>query len=318
MTTLPDGERVLRPARPLHLGQTLRVLQHGGGDPTFKARSGTFWFGQATPDGPSTLAVWRRGDEIVGHAWGAGAGWSLEALPDLVGEGDDDAAFEELHELVTQGRRHHPGWRICRTRLVLQSLVPAIIEQRVTGQEAFASHARLVYRFGSPAPGPGAELGLKVPPAPREWALIPSWEWTRAGVDGGRAAAAVRASQVGGRLEQAADLALPEAHRRLRAVPGVGEWTAAEVAQRALGDPDSPSFGDYHFAKNLTWALTGTPGDDDLARELLEPWAGHRYRAAAYIGFAGGMRPRRGPRFTLPTHVPGVGPRPPRPQRRTP
>ena len=306
-------ERVIRPRRPLHLGHTLRLLQHGGADPTFKARSGTFWLGQATPDGPSTLALWRRGDEVVGQAWGPGAAWSLAALPDLLGEGDDDSGFEERHDLVAQGRKARPGWRITRTRLVLQTLVPAIIEQRVTGQEAFAGHARLVWRFGEPAPGRGSEVGLRVPPAPRDWARIPSWEWTRAGIDGQRAAAAVRASQVGGRLEEAADLPLADAHRRLRAIPGVGEWTAAEVAQRALGDPDSPSFGDYHFAKNLTWALTGTPGDDDLARELLEPWAGHRYRAAAYIGFAAGMRPRRGPRFTLPTHVPGVGPRRPRP-----
>lgn len=97
---------------------------------------------------------------------------------------------------------------------------------------------------------------------------------------------------------------LVEAHRRLRVLPGVGEWTAAEVARRALGDPDSPSFGDYHMAKNLTWALTGTPAGDDEARALLAPYTGQRYRAQVFITAAAGMRPRRGPRMTLPTHVP--------------
>jgi hypothetical protein len=188
-------ERVIRPRRPLNLGHTLRLLQHGGADPTFKAQSGTFWLGQATPDGPSTLALWRRGDEVVGQAWGPGAAWSLAALPDLLGEGDDDSGFEERHDLVAQGRKARPGWRITRTRLVLQTLVPANIEQRVTGQEAFAGHARLVWRFGEPAPGRGSEVGLRVPPAPRDWARIPSWEWTRAGIDGQRAAAAVRDSR---------------------------------------------------------------------------------------------------------------------------
>lgn len=305
----PERERSLRAARPLDLAQTLAPLRHGSGDPTCRPSAGTWWFAQATPDGPATLAVGRRGEEVVARAWGAGASWSLDALPGLVGEEDDDAGFVAHHELVAAGRAAHPGWRVTRTRLVLQSLVPAVIEQRVTGQEAFAAHARLVRRFGTPAPGPGAAAGLVVPPAPREWSGIPSWEWTRAGVDAHRAATAVRASSYAGRLEECAELSLEAAHRRLRAIPGVGEWTAAEVAQRALGDPDSPSFGDYHMAKNLTWALTGRAGDDEDARALLAPYAGHRYRAQVYATFAGGHRPRRGPRMTLPTHVPGVGPR---------
>ena len=49
-----------------------------------------------------------------------------------------------------------------------------------------------------------------------------------------------------------------EARARLQALPGVGRWTWAEVAQRALGLPDEVSFGDYHVAKDIGWALTGT------------------------------------------------------------
>ena len=302
--TAAVSERRLPLSRPLDLGRTVGVLRHGAGDPTCRVSDGVWWFGQATPEGPSTLAVRVVGSECVGSAWGSGATWSLEHLPDLVGEQDDASGFVAHHDLVREGERLARGWRVARSGLVLQSLVPAIIEQKVTGKEAFAGHARLVRRFGDPAPGPGAELGLRVPPAPRVWAQIPSWEWITAGIDGNRAATAVRASQHAGRLEECTDLPLPQAHRRLRAIPGVGEWTAAEVAQRALGDPDSPSFGDYHMAKNLTWALTGEIGGDDEARALLEPYAGHRYRAQVYVMVAGGMRPRRGPRMTLPTHLP--------------
>ena len=40
------------------------------------------------------------------------------------------------------------------------------------------------------------------------------------------------------------------------------------------------------------------------ARALLAPYTGQRYRAQVFITAAAGMRPRRGPRMTLPTHVP--------------
>jgi 3-methyladenine DNA glycosylase/8-oxoguanine DNA glycosylase len=80
------------------------------------------------------------------------------------------------------------------------------------------------------------------------------------------------------------------------------------VRARALGDPDAVSFGDYHVAKDIGWALTGTPVDDDALETLLEPYAGHRLRVQVLVGLAGLRRPRRGPRFTLPTHVPAAAP----------
>lgn len=97
---------------------------------------------------------------------------------------------------------------------------------------------------------------------------------------------------------------LADAHRRLRAVPGIGVWTAAEVAQRALGDADSVSFGDYHVAKNIGWAILGEEIDDDALAELLEPYAGHRYRVQRLLELAGLRRPRRGARMAPRTHLP--------------
>ena len=67
-------------------------------------------------------------------------------------------------------------------------------------------------------------------------------------------------------------------------IPGVGVWTSAEVRQRAHGDPDAVSFGDYHVAKDVGWALTGTPFDDDELEEFLEPWRPHRGRVPALVG----------------------------------
>ena len=114
----------------------------------------------------------------------------------------------------------------------------------------------------------------------------------------------MRAAQVAGRLEQTVDMDHAGAERRLRSVAGVGVWTAAEVRQRAHGDADAVSFGDYHQAKNIGWALTGTPVDDDGLAELLEPYRPHRYRVQRLLELAGATRPRRGPRMSPRTHLP--------------
>ncbi|HYU05521.1 MAG TPA: hypothetical protein VEL02_16885, partial [Jatrophihabitantaceae bacterium] len=84
----------------------------------------------------------------------------------------------------------------------------------------------------------------------------------------------------------------------LRVVPGVGECTAAETVQRALGDPDAVSVGDYHIHDVVVHALTGRPrGDDDEMLRLLEPWRGQRQRIVRLIELSGVAKPRFGPRY---------------------
>jgi 3-methyladenine DNA glycosylase/8-oxoguanine DNA glycosylase len=301
--------RVVRARRPVPLGAVLSPFRRGGGDPTSRRDDGGWWFGWRTPDGPVTLRLTMLAStsEVSATAWGSGAAWSLERVPDLLGECDDPAGFVPLHPPVADAWRVFPGWRVPRSGLVVQALVASIIEQKVTGKEAFAGYRRLVRRFGEPAPGPGEDLGLVVPPDPRGWAAIPSWEWLAAGVDPGRSRTVVRAVGHAGRLEECADLPPEQARARLTALPGVGRWTWAEVAQRALGLPDEVSFGDYHVAKDIGWALTGTAVDDDDLAELLAPYAGHRYRVQRLLELGGHRRPRRGARMTLPTHLPVRG-----------
>jgi 3-methyladenine DNA glycosylase/8-oxoguanine DNA glycosylase len=71
-----------------------------------------------------------------------------------------------------------------------------------------------------------------------------------------------------------------------------------------LGDADAVSFGDYHVAKDIGWALTGSPVDDDGLAELLEPYVGHRYRVQRLLELSAIRRPRRGPRLAPRTHLP--------------
>jgi 3-methyladenine DNA glycosylase/8-oxoguanine DNA glycosylase len=306
----PEGfERVVRTAHPVPLGAVVGIFRRGGGDPTSRRDESGWWFGWRSPDGPVTLrlASVAASGAVVVTAWGSGASWALEQAPDLLGERDDPTGFVTHHPPVADAWRRFPGWRVPRSGLVVQNLVASVIEQKVTGKEAFAGYRRLVRRFGEPAPGPGEDLGLAVPPDPRGWAAVPSWEWLAAGVDPGRSRTVVRLVGHAGRLEQCADLPADQARARLTALPGIGRWTWAEVAQRALGLPDEVSFGDYHVAKDIGWALTGTPVDDDGLAELLEPYAGHRFRVQRLLELGGQHRPRRGPRMSTPTHLPVRG-----------
>lgn len=300
--------REMRTPRRVHLVGALSVVRRGAGDPTWGAAGpAAVWKAWRTPDGPVTvhLVEDRDAGAVRASAWGPGADWVLAAVPAILGEGDDDSGFAPVHAPVAAARRRYSGWRVPRTGLVLESLVPAIIEQRVTGAEAFAAYRRLVRRYGEPAPGPGAGLGLVVAPSAAAWAAIPSWEWLRAGVDGHRADAIQRAVRRAPALEALVGREPAAAREALRCLPGVGVWTAAEVAHVAFGDADAVSFGDYHVARNIGWALTGVEVDDAGLAELLAPYAGHRYRVQRLLELVGAGRPRRGPRLAVPTHLPG-------------
>jgi 3-methyladenine DNA glycosylase/8-oxoguanine DNA glycosylase len=295
-------ESVWRPGFPLDLRGTLGPLRHGPQDPTWHVTpAGAVWRASLTPDGPVTYCLEQCGGEIACRAWGPGAGWFLEGLPELLGAGNDLAGFEPRHPLLERAFRAHPGLRIPRTRLVVEALVPAVLEQKVTGKEAFAAYRWLVDRYGEPAPGP-APAGLVVPPAAETWRRIPSWEWHRAGVDPRRMRTVLAAMPLAHRLEEAVGLDREAALARLRAVPGVGEWTANEVAVRALGDTDALSVGDYHLSAAVGWALLGRPVDDDEMVALLAPWRPRRALVVRLLEVAGPAKPRFGPRMTVQDH----------------
>jgi 3-methyladenine DNA glycosylase/8-oxoguanine DNA glycosylase len=231
-------------------------------------------------------------------AWGPGAAWLLRELPALLGAGDDRAGFQPAHPLLRELALRHPGVRVGRSGRVLEALVPAVLEQKVVGAEARRAWRYLLLKFGGPAPGP-APAGMRVPPPPRIWRRIPSWEWHRAGVEGVRARTIIGAAEVAGRLEEIVTLPPGAADLRLRSLPGIGVWTSAEVRQRACGDADAVSVGDYHLPSAVGWALAGRRVDDAGMLELLVPYAGHRHRAARLVELAGIRPPRRGPRMSV-------------------
>jgi 3-methyladenine DNA glycosylase/8-oxoguanine DNA glycosylase len=289
------------------MGATLSILRKGSADPTFRTDpDGTVWRGIGTPDGPATLRLRARPDlgEVHAEAWGDGATWALDSVPAMLGADDDVAGFDPTHPVLADIHRRRPHWRVTTTGRVMEALLPAIIEQKVTGQEALGGFRKLVHRFGRRGPGAGVERGVWVQPPAETVRMIPSWEWLRVGIDPARSRAAVRAAQVAGSLERTVGLPVTEVDRRLRSLPGVGVWTSAEVRFRAHGDADAVSFGDYHIAKNVGWALTGEEVDDDGLAELLEQYRPHRYRVQRLIELGGLSRPRRGPRMAPRRHLP--------------
>ncbi|WP_411073276.1 DNA-3-methyladenine glycosylase family protein [Streptomyces sp. cmx-4-25] len=281
------------------LALTLGPLRRGPADPTYRAaRDGSFWRASRTPEGPGTLRVTARDGVAEARAWGEGAAWLLDRLPALLGAEDDPAAFAPRHKLLAAVHRRRPGLRLLRTGLVLESLIPSVLEQKVTTDEAYRAWRLLVRKHGEPAPGPAPD-GMHVMPDARAWSLIPSWEWHRAGVDDKRAATILRVCRVARRMEEAVDMDPAGARRRLELIPGVGPWTSAEVVQRTHGAPDEVTTGDYHLPGIVGWALAGDRTADDAAMlDLLAPYEGQRHRAARLILLSGRIPPRRAPRMT--------------------
>ncbi len=304
----PGRRRTWRPGRPVDLAATWGTLRRGGGDPAWRVRGGWTFRGINTPTGAVTLAVSVRSahDEVLAQAWGVtdAVEWALDALPVMLGRDDDVSGFVVRHDVLRRAWLTRAGWRVPKTGLVMEALIPAIIEQKVTGQEAFAGQRALIRRFGSPAPGPGAAMDLWVPPNAEQILRIASWEWIQLGISPQRSDTVIRAARMADRLEELALIDPERAGARLRTVPGVGLWTAAETAQRALGNADAVSFGDYHVAKNIGWALTGEEVDDDGLARLLAPYRPHRYRIQRLVELAGLSRPRKGPRMAPRSHLP--------------
>ena len=300
--TAPAAETVWRPRLPVDVRRTLAPLRRGMADPCHRVIDEAVWRTTRTASGAATYRLAQRGlHEVSCQAWGVGAAEVLAGLADLLGGRDSVEGFAPRHPLLADAHRRHPGLRIPRTGRVLEALVPAVLEQKVTGREARSSWGWLLHRYGEPAPGPAPE-GMRVPPPAPVWRRIPSWDWHRAGVDPKRSRTVIAAAQVAARLEECVGMAPADAARRLAAVPGVGPWTVAEVAQRALGDADAVSVGDYHLAAFVGWGLAGRPVDDEGMVELLAPWRPHRYRAIRLLECSGFAKPRFGARLTIQDH----------------
>jgi len=239
---------VYESSRPVDLVSTIGPLRHGHSDPCHQVdQDRSIWRASDMASGPVSYRLSQLDTHRVRcQVWGAGASELASGLGDLLGDQDDSSGFNPLHHKLIDAHRRHPGLRIPRSGRVMESLIPAILEQKVTGKEAFRAWRVLVTKYGSTPPGPVPAI-MRVPPTAQQWRMVPSWEFHRAGVDPQRAKTIVIAARAAAALERCMELSTTQARIRLMSVPGIGQWTAAEVGQRALGDGDALSVGDYHL-----------------------------------------------------------------------
>jgi 3-methyladenine DNA glycosylase/8-oxoguanine DNA glycosylase len=332
--------RVLTPPDGYHLAGSVGLLPMGQHDPCARFVGGAFWYASRTPDGPGTLSLRRDGTQISATGYGPGATWLLDRADAVAGLRDDVTGFADLaaaHPLVARLARTHAGVRLPATGQIFPRLLRAILEQKVTGKEAYHGYAKAVRHFSEPAPGPalpglsdaptksvrGAREGdasrapgparaerapigrapgpverLWLPPDPAAVAAAPYWVFHPFGVEQRRADTLRRAAAAAARLEKCADST--EATTRLAAIAGIGPWTAAEVVRVVFGDADAVSIGDYHIPNTVAWALAGEPrGDDARMLALLAPFPGHRGRVCVLLEKAGIAAPRFGPRMPV-------------------
>ena len=281
---------------PLDLRLTLAPHLRGTADPAMRLGRDRAIRATRTPDGPATIALTVDGERLHVEAWGPGADHALDGAPALAGVEDGRDGFAPADRLLADLDRRMPGLRIGRSGAVLEALIPAILEQKVTGAEARRAYRGIIARWGETAPGP---FGLRLLPTPEILARLPYEAFHPIGLERRRAdlirSVALRAA----RFEEIVDLPLPDAYRRLTALPGLGPWTAAEVALRALGDPDAVSVGDYHIPNMVGFALAGErKATDARMLELLAPYRGQRGRVIRLLEASGIRPPARGPRMS--------------------
>ena len=297
----PTGRagRDLGAGRPLDLGATLGPMRRGSGRPDLPVR-------RARPGGgcgarPAPRRARRRcGSRSApptarspATAWGAGRGLGARRAagaarrrrrPEPASSPRAPGAARHLAGHGRAGGCRGPAgcWRRC---------VPAVLEQKVTGREAWRAWRSLVRRYGEPAPGPGgcrrtacasprtprpgaagAVLGLA--PRRRRPVPVPDPRHRRRPRRPARGAGRPAA----GRGRDAA-LRTAAGHRRLDR--GRGRPARPRRRRRRVGRRLPPgrrwSAGRWSASRSTTTRML----------ELLEPYRGHRYRAVRMIELSG-------------------------------
>ncbi|HET6493718.1 MAG TPA: DNA-3-methyladenine glycosylase 2, partial [Burkholderiales bacterium] len=172
--------------------------------------------------------------------------------------------------------RHHPGMRVPGAFDGFEVAVRAILGQQVTVAAARTVAGRFAATFGEPIETPFAALTTVFPTAARI-AELPYGHIARIGMPGARARTvlALARAMADGKLALTPNADIETALDKLRALPGVGEWTAQYIAMRALAWPDAFPHTDFGVKKAL--------GETDARRVLVAGEAWRPWRAYAVM-----------------------------------
>jgi AraC family transcriptional regulator of adaptative response / DNA-3-methyladenine glycosylase II len=190
-----------------------------------------------------------------------------------------------------------PGLRVPGAWDGFEVAVRAILGQQVSVRGAATLAGRLVEAYGDPLPEAARHpdgAGMPGRLFPRPEALL-DLDAARIGLPRARAAAVATLARAvrDGRVDLEGSRDLESTVAQLRALPGIGEWTAQSVAMRALQEPDAFPHGDLGLRRAL-----GRRGALASAAEVYgrgEAWRPWRAYAAVHLwhGPEPGPRKRR-------------------------
>jgi AraC family transcriptional regulator, regulatory protein of adaptative response / DNA-3-methyladenine glycosylase II len=173
----------------------------------------------------------------------------------------------------------NPGVRVPGAADGFELAVRAILGQQISVAGARTLAGRLVAALGTPLAAPEGQLTHTFP-TPAAIAQAPLAMLQSIGLTQQRSMTLSRLAQACAQgdlmLDRGADVT--QALACLRAIPGIGPWTAAYIAMRALGDPDAWPAGDLGLRR--AWEQCGAGGDLAVRAEGWRPW---RAYAAMYL-----------------------------------
>jgi 3-methyladenine DNA glycosylase/8-oxoguanine DNA glycosylase len=282
---------------------TLRLSRRGGLDGLTRVRDGVLHRLLHAGEEPVLVRVAQLArDRVLFGAQAddrAAAEWGIERMRLALGVDQDLRPFYErfrFDPLIGPAVRANPGLRVAARPDPFEALMWAICEQLIEYERAATIQRRIVWRLGRrcrftdmrDAPA-AAVLGRQAP------AVLASFDLSET-----RAIALVRAARevASGRV----DLHAPDHERgwrRLRAIRGLGRWTAQTLALTGQGRLDQLPAGDLAYLKLVGRLRTGNPREratEDEVAALFEPyapWAGlagihalHAARSGASVRLA--------------------------------
>lgn len=283
--------------------RTFRAFRFGSTDPCVTIANG------AAPDSPATLTLVSA--TLDGPAWthvdandnvsygGPGSAHCVQWAADPCGHNDSFLALQPAHPVVDQLQRDFGGVRIGSSGDVYKAALTATLGQRITAAEAVRQWRRLCLRLGDNTETPAGDH--RTPPPPETLAAMAPFQLHQFGIEEARARTLIGIAKVFARRGGHIDDPRLAFQRLVAEVPRFGQWTQALVRAEALGDPDAVPVGDFHVKNSVAFALRGAPrGTDDEMLDDLAPYAGQRGRVVMWLGLAGVVAPKFGPRRTNP------------------
>lgn len=175
-----------------------------------------------------------------------------------------------------------PGLRVPGAWDAFELAIRAVLGQQITVAAAVRLAGRLVAMFGEPLP-PALRTGTLTHVFPTPERLADA-DLSRLGMPRRRAAAlsALSASVCDDPHLFAIGRSLDDAVERLRAVPGIGEWTAQYIAMREMREADAFPVGDVGLLRAFA-ARTGRSATPAALLAHAERWRPWRAYAAQHL-----------------------------------